>query len=54
MKGPLSRALLAAGQNDIDVAAQLGVDPKTVKRVWDDFEPYRKQRAAATHSSSDN
>jgi hypothetical protein len=46
MKGPLSRALFAAGLNVVDVAAQLSVDPKTVNRWLDGRLPYPRHRAA--------
>lgn len=46
MKGPLSRALLAAGLSVIDVAAQLSVDPKTVNRWLTGRLPYPRHRAA--------
>ncbi|MFG1610740.1 XRE family transcriptional regulator [Actinoplanes sp. NPDC049265] len=49
MKGPLSRALLAAGLNVIDVAAQLSVDPKTVNRWLDGRLPYPRHRATLAH-----
>lgn len=46
MKHPLSRALRAAGVHPVDVAARLGVDPKTVQRWLGGRLPYPRHRAA--------
>lgn len=46
MKHPLSRALRSAGLDAVDVAAHLGVDPKTVDRWLGGRLPYPRHRAA--------
>lgn len=46
MKHPLSRALLAAELDVVEVASRLGVDPKTVERWLDGRLPYPRHRAA--------
>jgi hypothetical protein len=43
---PLARALRGAGINAIDVAARLGVDPKTVQRWMSGRQPYPRHRDA--------
>jgi hypothetical protein len=43
---PLRRALLRARLREDDVAARLGVDPKTVRRWLDGHIPYANNRAA--------
>jgi hypothetical protein len=43
---PLRRALLRARLREVDVAARLGVDPKTVRRWLDGRIPYANNRAA--------
>jgi transcriptional regulator with XRE-family HTH domain len=43
---PLRRALLHAGLREEDVAASLGVDPKTVRRWLSGRVPYSRYRAA--------
>jgi DNA-binding transcriptional regulator YdaS (Cro superfamily) len=43
---PLARALRGAGINAVDVAARLGVDPKTVNRWIAGRIPYPQHRAA--------
>ena len=43
---PLRQALLRAGLREDDVAAQLGVDPKTVRRWLTGRVPYPNSRAA--------
>jgi transcriptional regulator with XRE-family HTH domain len=43
---PLRQALLRAGLREDDVAAQLGVDPKTVRRWLTGRVPYPSSRAA--------
>jgi hypothetical protein len=43
---PLARALRGAGVNTVDVAARLGVDPKTVQRWITGRVPYPRQRDA--------
>jgi transcriptional regulator with XRE-family HTH domain len=43
---PLRRFLLQAGLREDDVAARLGVDPKTVRRWLDGRVPYPHNRAA--------
>ena len=51
MKQPLHRALRSAGLDIVDVAARLGVDPKTVERWLSGRLPYpryRKELAALT------
>jgi hypothetical protein len=46
VKHPLVRALRSAGLNAVDVAAQLGVDPKTVDRWTAGRMPYPRYRDA--------
>ena len=46
MNEPLRQALLRAGLREDDVAAQLGVDPKTVRRWLNGRVPYPSSRAA--------
>ena len=46
MNESLRQALLRAGLREDDVAAQLGVDPKTVRRWLDGRVPYPGSRAA--------
>jgi transcriptional regulator with XRE-family HTH domain len=46
---PLRRALLRARLREDDVAAQLGVDPKTVRRWLTGRIPYASNRAALAH-----
>ena len=46
MNEPLRRALLRARLREDDVAARLGVDPKTVRRWLDGRVPYGNNRAA--------
>lgn len=46
MNHPLTRALRSAGISDVDVAAQLGVDPKTVRRWMSGRTPYPRHRHA--------
>ena len=46
MNEPLRRALLRARLREVDVAARLGVDPKTVRRWLDGRIPYANNRAA--------
>ena len=46
MNEPLRRALLRARLREDDVAARLGVDPKTVRRWLDGRIPYANNRAA--------
>ena len=46
MKHPLARALHSAELGIVDVAAQLGVDPKTVQRWLAGRVPYPRHRAA--------
>lgn len=46
MNHPLTRALRSAGISDVDVAAQLGVDPKTVRRWMTGRKPYPRYRHA--------
>jgi hypothetical protein len=43
---PLTRALRSAGITDVDVAVQLGVDPKTVRRWMSGRKPYPRHRHA--------
>jgi len=43
---PLARALRGAGVNTVDVAARLGVDPKTVQRWMAGRVPYPRHREA--------
>jgi hypothetical protein len=43
---PLRQAMLRAGLREDDVAAHLGVDPKTVRRWLTGRVPYRNSRAA--------
>jgi transcriptional regulator with XRE-family HTH domain len=43
---PLRQAMLRAGLREDDVAAQLGVDPKTVRRWLSGRVPYRNSRLA--------
>ena len=46
MNHPLARALRGAGVNTVDVAARLGVDPKTVQRWMTGRVPYPRHRNA--------
>ncbi len=46
MNEPLRQALLRAGLREDDVAAQLGVDPKTVRRWLSGRVPYPNSRVA--------
>ena len=46
MNHPLARALRGVGMNTIDVAARLGVDPKTVDRWLAGRQPYPRHRNA--------
>lgn len=46
MKHPLARALHSVGLNATDVAARLGVDPKTVQRWFGGRTPYPRHRTA--------
>lgn len=46
MRHPLARALHGAGLGTVDVAARLGVDPKTVQRWLAGRVPYPRHRAA--------
>ncbi|MEU4563761.1 XRE family transcriptional regulator [Actinoplanes sp. NPDC023936] len=46
MNHPLIRALRSAGLTDVDVAARLGVDPKTVQRWISGRMPHPRHRAA--------
>ena len=46
MRHPLARALASAGLDSVDVAARLGVDPKTVHRWFAGRLPYTRHRAA--------
>lgn len=46
MNHPLARALRGAGINALDVAARLGVDPKTVERWIGGRMPYPRHRDA--------
>lgn len=46
MRHPLARALATAGLDAVDVAARLGVDPKTVHRWCTGRLPYPRHRAA--------
>ena len=46
MNEPLRRALLRARLREDDVAARLGVDPKTVRRWLNGRVPYPHNRAA--------
>lgn len=46
MNEPLRQALLRAGLREDDVAAELGVDPKTVRRWLSGRVPYPNTRAA--------
>ncbi|SNY25787.1 hypothetical protein SAMN05421748_102408 [Paractinoplanes atraurantiacus] len=46
MNNPLARALRGAGVNEVDVAARLGVDPKTVQRWMSGRMPYPRHRNA--------
>ena len=46
MNHPLARALRAAGVDAVDVAARLGVDPKTVQRWMAGRVPYPRYRDA--------
>jgi DNA-binding transcriptional regulator YdaS (Cro superfamily) len=46
MRHPLARALAHAGLDSADVAARLGVDPKTVQRWYAGRVPYPRYRAA--------
>jgi DNA-binding transcriptional regulator YdaS (Cro superfamily) len=46
MNRPLARALRGAGINAVDVAARLGVDPKTVQRWMAGRMPYPRHRNA--------
>ncbi|WP_308121164.1 XRE family transcriptional regulator [Paractinoplanes bogorensis] len=46
MTSPLTRAMRSAGINEIDVAARLGVDPKTVRRWMTGRKPYPRHRDA--------
>ena len=48
MNEPLRRALLRARLREDDVAARLGVDPKTVRRWLNGRVPYPHNRAAIT------
>lgn len=48
MNHQLARALRGAGTDTIDVAARLGVDPKTVNRWLAGRLPYPRHRAALT------
>jgi hypothetical protein len=43
---PLARALRGAGVNEVDVAARLGVDPKTEQRWMSGRMPYPRHRSA--------
>ena len=49
MNHPLARALRSAGMNTVDVAARLGVDPKTVDRWMAGRKPYPRYRDALAH-----
>ena len=46
MNEPLRRALLRARLREDDIAARLGVDPKTVRRWLNGRVPYPHNRAA--------
>lgn len=46
MRHPLARALYGVGLDAVDVAARLGVDPKTVARWLAGRVPYPRHRAA--------
>ena len=46
MKHPLVRAVRSVGLDAADVAARLGVDPKTVQRWFGGRVPYPRYRAA--------
>jgi transcriptional regulator with XRE-family HTH domain len=46
MNEPLRRALMRARMRENDIAARLGVDPKTVRRWLDGRVPYPHNRAA--------
>ncbi|HET6482182.1 MAG TPA: XRE family transcriptional regulator [Actinoplanes sp.] len=46
MNSPLARALRGADINEVDVAARLGVDPKTVQRWMSGRMPYPRHRNA--------
>jgi DNA-binding transcriptional regulator YdaS (Cro superfamily) len=46
VNNPLARALRGAGVNEVDVAARLGVDPKTVQRWMSGRMPYPRHRIA--------
>jgi len=46
VRHPLARALATAGLNAVDVAARLGVDPKTVQRWLTGRVPYPRHRTA--------
>ncbi|MCU7731170.1 XRE family transcriptional regulator [Actinoplanes sp. KI2] len=46
MNHPLARAIRGAGINSVDVAAHLGVDPKTVQRWMAGRMPYPRHRNA--------
>ena len=46
MKHPLARALRSVGMDSTDVAARLGVDPKTVQRWLAGRLPYPRHRSA--------
>ena len=46
MNEPLRRALLRTRLREVDVAARLGVDPKTVRRWLNGRVPYRHNRTA--------
>ncbi len=46
MNEPLRRALLRARLREVDVAARLGVDPKTVRRWLNGRVPYPHNRTA--------
>src|SRR5216684_5882840 len=45
----LRRALFRARLDEADVAAQLGVDPKTVRRWLEGRVPYPRHRLAVSH-----
>ncbi len=46
MRHPLARAFRSVGLDAVDVAGQLGVDPKTVHRWLAGRVPYPRHRAA--------
>lgn len=46
MNNPLARALRGASFNEVEVAARLGVDPKTVQRWMSGRIPYSRHRNA--------